>query len=125
MICPENVYWKSKRLVFHNGDLQSFKFLQIIRRFWTKNDLKGAVEAMAKMADHSVGISVKTFHSYLHNFNKIRSITDVVAFIFLLFNQVLVDVLSCLVERSEVFTLEACTLLLPLLNGLLSSNLDR
>lgn len=65
--------------------------LQVIRRFWTKNDLKGAVEAMAKMADHSV----------------------------------LVDVLSCLVDRSEAFTLEVCTLLLPLLNGLLSSTFDR
>lgn len=65
--------------------------LQVIRRFWTKNDLKGAVEAMAKMADHSV----------------------------------LVDVLSCLVDRSEAFTLEVCTLLIPLLNGLLSSTFDR
>ena len=60
-------------MVFHNDDLQSFKFLQIIRRFWTKNDLKGAVEAMAKMADHSVGISFKMFHLYLRYFNKIEA----------------------------------------------------
>ncbi|MCO5593434.1 hypothetical protein L7F22_047448 [Adiantum nelumboides] len=65
--------------------------LQVVRRFWTKNDLKGAVEAIAKMADHSV----------------------------------LVDVLSCLVDRGDAFTLEVCTLLLPLLNGLLSSTYDR
>ncbi|KAH7287794.1 hypothetical protein KP509_32G074800 [Ceratopteris richardii] len=65
--------------------------LQVVRRFWARNDLKGAVEAMSKMGDHSV----------------------------------LVDVLSCLVDRGDAFTLEVCTLLLPLLNGLLSSTYER
>jgi hypothetical protein len=30
--------------------------LQVVRQFWTKNDAKGAVEAMKKMTDHSVMI---------------------------------------------------------------------
>eukprot|EP00249_Psilotum_nudum_P014278 c24748_g1_i1 orf=610-3012(-) len=65
--------------------------LQVVKHFWIKNDMKGAVEAMGKMAD----------------------------------NAVLVDVLSILTDGSDAFTLEICTLLLPLLNGLLGSEFDR
>eukprot|EP00252_Welwitschia_mirabilis_P023902 TRINITY_DN6887_c0_g1_i2.p1 TRINITY_DN6887_c0_g1~~TRINITY_DN6887_c0_g1_i2.p1 ORF type:complete len:191 (-),score=37.74 TRINITY_DN6887_c0_g1_i2:515-1087(-) len=32
--------------------------LQVIRRFWQRNDLKGAIEAMCKMGDHSVSADV-------------------------------------------------------------------
>lgn len=35
------------------------------------------------------------------------------------------DVLTVLMERSEVLTLEICCMLIPLLNGLLSSENDR
>jgi hypothetical protein len=65
--------------------------LQVVRRFWIKNDARGAVEAMKKMTDHSV----------------------------------LVDVLSVLMERTELLTLEICCMLIPLLNGLLTSDHDR
>jgi len=65
--------------------------MQVVRQFWTKNDAKGAVEAMKKMTDHSV----------------------------------LVDVLSVLMERTELLTLEICCMLVPLLNGLLTSDNDR
>ncbi|CAN5968137.1 unnamed protein product [Sphagnum jensenii] len=39
--------------------------------------------------------------------------------------QVLVDVLSVLMERTELLTLEICCMLVPLLNGLLTSDNDR
>jgi len=39
--------------------------------------------------------------------------------------QVLVDVLSVLMERTELLTLEICCMLIPLLNGLLASDQDR
>ncbi|CAK9232236.1 unnamed protein product [Sphagnum jensenii] len=65
--------------------------MQVVRRFWIKNDARGAVEAMKKMTDHSV----------------------------------LVDVLSVLMERTELLTLEICCMLIPLLNGLLASDQDR
>ncbi|CAM6102558.1 unnamed protein product [Calypogeia fissa] len=32
--------------------------MQVVRRFWMKNDVKGAMEAMAKLADHSVLVDV-------------------------------------------------------------------
>lgn len=31
-------------------------FLQVVHRFWERNDIKGAIGAMEKMADHSVSI---------------------------------------------------------------------
>lgn len=65
--------------------------LQVIRRFWDGTDLKGALETMGKMGDHSV----------------------------------LVDVVSVLIERTQVFTLEICAVILPLLTNLLSSEIDR
>lgn len=65
--------------------------MQVIRRFWSKNDMKGAIEAMKKMADQSV----------------------------------LVEVLSAFMEKADLLTLEICYMLIPLLNGLLSSDNDR
>ncbi|KAH9331037.1 hypothetical protein KI387_003145, partial [Taxus chinensis] len=65
--------------------------LKVIARFWLRNDLKGAIEAMGKMGDHSV----------------------------------LADVISALIERSDVFTLDICTVLLPILSRLLESEIDR
>ncbi|XP_057820898.2 katanin p80 WD40 repeat-containing subunit B1 homolog KTN80.4 isoform X1 [Cryptomeria japonica] len=40
-------------------------------------------------------------------------------------NSVLTDVISVLIERSDVFTLDICTVLLPLLSRLLESEIDR
>eukprot|EP01018_Ginkgo_biloba_P033263 Gb_19465 [translate_table: standard] len=40
-------------------------------------------------------------------------------------HSVLVDVVSVLIERNEVFTLEICAIILPLLTNLLSSEIDR
>lgn len=65
--------------------------LQVIRRFWQRNDLKGAIDATGKMGDHSVSA----------------------------------DVISILIERSEIFTLDICTVILPLLTRLLQSETDR
>ncbi|KAK1264838.1 hypothetical protein QJS04_geneDACA017906 [Acorus gramineus] len=31
--------------------------LQVIHRFWQRNDVRGAINAMEEMSDHSVGIS--------------------------------------------------------------------
>lgn len=39
--------------------------------------------------------------------------------------QVLVEVLSAFMEKADLLTLEICYMLIPLLNGLLSSDNDR
>ncbi|KAJ7532830.1 hypothetical protein O6H91_13G021700 [Diphasiastrum complanatum] len=64
--------------------------LQVVRRFWMKNDVKAAIEATRKMGDNSV----------------------------------LVDFLSIIMDRSDLFTLEICSILVPLLNGLLLTDLE-
>ncbi|KAL8153847.1 hypothetical protein V2J09_011607 [Rumex salicifolius] len=65
--------------------------LQILRRYWERNDIKATIGAMEKMGDHGV----------------------------------LADVVSLLAEKVDVITLEVCTGLLPLLSGLLESDMDR
>ncbi|CAM8921101.1 unnamed protein product [Rhodiola kirilowii] len=65
--------------------------LQVVRRYWERNDLKGAISAMDKMSDHAV----------------------------------LADVISILIEKVDMVTLDICTLLLPLLTNLLESSVDR
>ncbi|XXG86877.1 hypothetical protein AAC387_Pa11g1701 [Persea americana] len=65
--------------------------LQIIRRFWERNDIKGAINAMRKMSDHAV----------------------------------IADVVSIMVEKSDIITLDICTCLLPLVTSLLESKMDR
>ncbi|XP_057478052.1 katanin p80 WD40 repeat-containing subunit B1 homolog KTN80.3-like isoform X1 [Actinidia eriantha] len=74
------------------GSLQSrLGKLQIVHRFWERHDVRGAIGAMEKMADHAV----------------------------------LADVISFLTEKPDIISLEICTSLLPLLTGLLESNVDR
>ncbi|XP_039001770.1 katanin p80 WD40 repeat-containing subunit B1 homolog KTN80.4-like isoform X2 [Hibiscus syriacus] len=74
------------------GSMQSrLAKLQVVRRLWERNDIKGAINAMEKMADHAV----------------------------------LADVISIITEKMDIVTLEICTCLLPLLSGLLGSNMDR
>ncbi|XP_022743815.1 katanin p80 WD40 repeat-containing subunit B1 homolog isoform X2 [Durio zibethinus] len=65
--------------------------LQVVHRFWERNDIKGAISAMEKMADHAV----------------------------------LADVMSIVTEKMDIVTLDICTCLLPLLSGLLGSDMDR
>ncbi|RVX16162.1 hypothetical protein CK203_014607 [Vitis vinifera] len=36
-------------------------YLQVVHRFWERNDIKGAIGAMEKMADHSVSICIQLF----------------------------------------------------------------
>eukprot|EP00257_Ricinus_communis_P013855 XP_015571391.1 katanin p80 WD40 repeat-containing subunit B1 homolog isoform X1 [Ricinus communis] len=68
-----------------------FGKLQAVHRFWERNDVKGAISAMEKMADHGV----------------------------------LADVISVINEKIDIVTLDVCTCLLPLLAGLLESDMDR
>ncbi|XP_044493295.1 katanin p80 WD40 repeat-containing subunit B1 homolog KTN80.4-like isoform X2 [Mangifera indica] len=65
--------------------------LQAVSRYWERNDFKGAISAMQKMADHAV----------------------------------LADVISIVTEKIDIVTLDICTCLLPLLSGLLESDMDR
>ncbi|KAK2635130.1 hypothetical protein Ddye_029922 [Dipteronia dyeriana] len=65
--------------------------LQAVYRYWQRNDIKGAISAMQKMADHAV----------------------------------LADVMSIVSEKIDIVTLDICTCLLPLLTGLLESDVDR
>ncbi|KAJ4709976.1 Katanin p80 WD40 repeat-containing subunit B1-like [Melia azedarach] len=65
--------------------------LQAVYRYWERNDVKGAISAVQKMADHAV----------------------------------LADVMSIVTEKIDIVTLDICTCLLPLLAGLLESDMDR
>ncbi|XVF44636.1 hypothetical protein PTKIN_Ptkin02bG0139800 [Pterospermum kingtungense] len=65
--------------------------LQVVHRCWERNDIKGAISAMEKMADHAV----------------------------------LADVMDTVTEKIDIVTLDICTSLLPLLSGLLGSDMDR
>ncbi|XP_023001697.1 katanin p80 WD40 repeat-containing subunit B1 homolog isoform X2 [Cucurbita maxima] len=65
--------------------------LQVIRHFWERNDMKGAINAMTKLPDHSV-------HA---------------------------DVISVLIEKMDVLTLDLFSCLLPVLVGLLDSKIER
>ena len=33
-----------------------FKLMQVVRHFWQRSDIKGAIDAVRKLPDHSVGI---------------------------------------------------------------------
>ncbi|RWW31455.1 hypothetical protein GW17_00003912 [Ensete ventricosum] len=89
--------------------------LQVVSRLWERNDVKGVVGAIEKMSDYSVC----TFDSCLVRLQ--RSTCNVCNYIV----QVSSDVLGCLKDKSDLVTLDICTSLLPLLTGLLESNMDR
>ncbi|KAK2969858.1 hypothetical protein RJ640_030167, partial [Escallonia rubra] len=74
--------------------------LQVVRHFWERNDIKGAMNAMQKLPDHSVGVCRRIF-------------------------QVHADVVSVLLGKMEIITLDLFSCLLPLLLGLLDSKIDR
>lgn len=65
--------------------------LQMIHNYWQRHDIRGALTAIERMADHGV----------------------------------IADVISLLIERTDLVTLDIFTCLLPLLNGLLGSETDR
>ncbi|KAG2316743.1 hypothetical protein Bca52824_019865 [Brassica carinata] len=65
--------------------------LQVVRRYWERNDVKNTIGSMEKMSD----------------------------------NAVTADVLGIITERTEILTLDTCTSLLPLLTGLLGSDMDQ
>ncbi|CAK9327410.1 unnamed protein product [Citrullus colocynthis] len=65
--------------------------LQVVRHFWERNDMKGAINAMTKLPDHSVQA----------------------------------DVISVLIEKMDVMTLDLFSCLLPVLVGLLDSKIER
>lgn len=49
----------------------------------------------------------------------------ILLFLILLVLQVLADVMSLLAEKTDVVTLDICSCLLPLLTGLVESDMDR
>ncbi|KAJ1434779.1 WD40/YVTN repeat-like-containing domain superfamily [Sesbania bispinosa] len=65
--------------------------LQVVRHFWERNDIKGAINALRKLPDKSVQA----------------------------------DVISVLVEKMEILTLDLFSELLPVLIGLLDSKIER
>ncbi|XP_021676534.2 katanin p80 WD40 repeat-containing subunit B1 homolog KTN80.4 isoform X2 [Hevea brasiliensis] len=65
--------------------------LQVVRHFWERNDIKGAINALRKLPDHFVQA----------------------------------DVISILMEKMEILTLDLFSCLLPVLVGLLDSKMER
>ncbi|GAU31468.1 hypothetical protein TSUD_386320 [Trifolium subterraneum] len=65
--------------------------LQVVRHFWERSDIKGAINALRKLPDQSVQA----------------------------------DVISVLVEKMEILTLDLLSSLLPVLTGLLDSKTER
>ncbi|KAK9085147.1 hypothetical protein Sjap_025558 [Stephania japonica] len=65
--------------------------LQVVRHFWQRNDVKGGINAVGKLPDHSVQA----------------------------------DVVSVLMEKMEIVNLDLFSCLLPLITGLLNSQIDR
>ncbi|TKY71647.1 Katanin p80 WD40 repeat-containing subunit B1-like [Spatholobus suberectus] len=65
--------------------------LQVVRHFWERNDIKGAINALRKLPDQSVQA----------------------------------DVISVLVEKMDILTLDLFSCLLPVLTGLLDSKIER
>lgn len=50
-----------------------FVELQVVRHFWERNDTKGAISAMRKLPDHSVGIlSLGSYFVLLIFFPRVR-----------------------------------------------------
>lgn len=65
--------------------------LQVVRHFWERNDIKGAIDAVKKLPDHSVQA----------------------------------DLISILMEKMEILSLDLFSYLLPVLLGLLDSKIER
>ncbi|CAK7350671.1 unnamed protein product [Dovyalis caffra] len=77
--------------VFLNTLKSRLTKLQVVRHFWERNDIKGAINALRKLPDHSVQA----------------------------------DVISVLMDKMEILNLDLFSCLLPVLVGLLDSNMER
>ncbi|KAH7692227.1 Katanin p80 WD40 repeat-containing subunit B1 protein [Dioscorea alata] len=76
---------------FLNATQSHLTKVQVVHRLWERNDIKGVINALAKMSDHAVSA----------------------------------DVISVFMGKVDIFTLELCTFLFPLLTSLLESKMDR
>lgn len=101
--------------------------LQVVRHFWERNDIKGAITAIRKLPDHAVGIywiilcvvliplvlrsGVLSAYWFSNN--------DVIMV------QVQADVISVLLDKLDILTLDLFSCLLPVLLGLLDSKIER
>lgn len=108
--------------------------LQAVYRYWERNDVKGAISAMQKMADHTVrawcSIIYFSIFKYITVENKVMFLNSnsrgrCHLFFVCCKLQVLADVMSIVAEKIEIVTLDICSCLLPLLTGLLESDMDR
>lgn len=96
----------------------------MIHRCWDRNDIKGAINALARMSDHAVSILFLS----LVGFPLLYLL--VIFFLLLIPNfcimiQVTADIISLLTEKLDTITLDICSCLLPLLTSLLNSDMDR
>lgn len=95
----------------------------MVRHFWEQNSIKGAIGAVTKLPDYSVSFIFKPgekgifFTSFLFMFFWINNLLSSM--------QVQVDVINILKEKTDIFTLDLFSLLLPLFFGLLSSKVER
>lgn len=101
-----------------------------MRHFWERNDIKGAISAIRKLPDHSVGIYwmslrvllilipvvLKVWSFSLHFWSSNNDLIMV---------QVQADVISVLLEKMDILTLDLFSCLLPVLLGLLDSKIER
>ncbi|KAL5579351.1 hypothetical protein UlMin_011793 [Ulmus minor] len=89
--------WDASEILMQNHDLflstlrSRLTKLQVVRHFWERNDIKGAIGALRKLPDHSVQA----------------------------------DIVSVLMEKRDILTLDLFSCLLPVLLGLLDSKIER
>ncbi|KAM7255205.1 hypothetical protein ACFE04_020446 [Oxalis oulophora] len=77
--------------------------LQMVSHFWKRKDMRGAFGALRKLSDHSCDLPE----------------------LYVLMKQVHADVISVVMEKMEILTLDLFSCLLPVLIGLLDSKTDR
>lgn len=106
----------------------------MVRHFWERNDIKGAISAIRKLPDHSVGIFLDEFMFCIYCFPSLVVLTSnhccsLCIFGFSKFNlimmQVQADVVTVLLEKMDCLTLDLFSCLLPVLLGLLDSKTER
>lgn len=104
-----------------------FVFLdsQVVLDYWQRHDIKGALNAISKMGDHSVSIILLSSGGWMNSKTCYATSRYSSFLLILLMLQVLADVMCLLSEKTDVVTLDICSCLLPLLAGLLESDMDR
>ncbi|KAF5944461.1 hypothetical protein HYC85_018538 [Camellia sinensis] len=81
--------------------------LQVLRHFWDRNDINGAIDAVRKLPDHSVD-DFKSVACSVGNQFRVQA-----------------DLMSILMEKMEILTLDLFSCLLAVLLGLLDSKIER